>query len=303
VVIDGDTIAVGAEHDDHGDIANAGSVYVFVRTGRALTLEAKLTAPDPRTEAHFGHSLALDGDTLVVGTWATETVYAFERTGAWWPEPQVVRATPEQAGNFGHSLALDGDRMVVGAQWRWSPTAQVTAGGASVFERLDQEWVFEQDLAAGDPSNGDQFGSSVAIAGDLVVAGAPLDDDEVNESSGSAYVFSRVDGEWVELQKLVPFAASPWQQFGWSVALAGPNLLVGAPGYSTGSVWRAGCAYLFRPSGGSWMQASVLVPGGAAPDDQLGEVAISGHTAVLGARLADVDGRPDAGAASVFLLP
>ena len=192
---------------------------------------------------------------------------------------------------------------MVGAEWRWYSSAQLTGGGASVFARVGQEWVLEQDLAAGDPGNGDQFGSSVAIAGDLIVIGAPLDDDEVNESSGSAYLFSRADGEWSELQKLVPFAASPWQQFGWSVAVAGANLLVGSPGYSTGSVWRAGCAYLFRPSGGSWIQTSLLVAAGAARDDELGEVAMSGHTAVLGARLADVDGRTDAGTAYVFLLP
>lgn len=303
VAVSGDTIAVGAEHDDHGGVANAGSVYVFVRTGRIWTLERKLTAPDPRTEAHFGHSLALDGDTLAVGTWATDTVYVFERTGAWWPDPQIVRATPDQAGNFGHSLALGGDRMVVGAEWRWSPSAQVTAGGASVFERVDQEWVHEQDLAASDPGSNDRFGSSVAVAGDMIVIGAPEDEDEAIENSGSAYVFSRVGDEWAELQKLVPCDPSTWQQFGWSVSVAGANLLIGAPWYSTGSVSRAGCSYLFRPVDGSWEPSCLLLASAAAPSDLLGEVAISGHTAVLGARLADVNGRTDAGAAHVFLLP
>lgn len=303
VAIDGDTIAVGAEHDDHGDVANAGSVYVFVRTGRTWALERKLVAPDPVTEAHFGHSLALEGDTLAVGTWATDTVYVFERTGAWWSEPQIVTALPEQAGNFGHTIALDGDRLVVGAEWRWSPSAQVTAGGASVFERINQEWVLEQDLAAADPGGDDAFGSSVAIAGDLIVVGAPQDDDGFSESSGSAYVFTRVGGEWTELQKLVPCDASPWQQFGWSVAVTGANLLVGSPWYSSGSVWRSGCIYLFRPVGGSWEPSCLLTARAAAPSDLLGEIAIFGHTAVLGARLADVDGRADAGAAYVFLLP
>ena len=303
VAVSGDTIAVGAEHDDHGDLANAGSVYIFVRTGRIWTLEAKLTAPDPRTEAHFGHSLALDGDTLAVGTWATDTVYVFERTGAWWSEPQMVRALPQQVGNFGHSLALDGDRMVVGAEWRWSPTAQLTAGGASVFERIDQEWVHEQDFAASDPGSNDRFGSSVAIAGDMIVIGAPEDEDEAIENSGSAYVFTRVDGEWAELQKLVPFAASPWQRFGWSVSVAGPNLLVGSPWGGAGGADVAGCVYLFRPSAGSWLPSYVLTANDAATWDLLGETAISGHTAVLGARLADVAGRTDAGSAYVFLLP
>ena len=303
VAIDGDTIAVGAEHDDHGGVANAGSVYVFVRTGRTWAMERKLVAPVPLTEAHFGHSLALEGDTLAVGTWATETVYVFERTGAWWAEPHILRAMPEQAGNFGHSLALNGDRLVVGAEWRWSPSAQLAAGGASVFERVNQDWVLEQELAAADPGGDDAFGSSVAIAGDLIVVGSPQDDDGSSESSGSAYVFTRVGEEWAELQKVVPCDASPWQQFGWSVAVTGANLLVGSPWYSSGSVWRSGCIYLFRPVGGSWEPSCLLTANAAAPSDLLGEIAIFGHTAVLGARLADVDGRTDAGAAHVFLLP
>jgi hypothetical protein len=302
VAVSGDTIAVGAEHDDHGDVANAGSVYVFVRTGRIWTLEHKLTAPDPRTEAHFGHSLALDDDTLAVGTWATDSVYVFERTGTWWSEPQVVRATPDQAGNFGQSLALDGDRMVVGARWRWSPAAQLSAGGASVFERVDQEWVLEQDLVASDAHSDSCFGGSVAIVGNLIVVGAPQD-DELSDDSGSAYIFTRAGGEWAQRQKLLPCEDCPGQGFGWSVAVAGGNLLIGAPSYSTASAWRAGCAYLYRRSGGSWVPARVLGAGGAAPWDLLGEVAIFGHTAVLGARLADVDGHADAGAAHVFLLP
>ena len=303
VAVDGDTIAVGAEHDDHGDVANAGSVYVFVRSGRAWTLEAKLTAPEPRSEAHFGHTLALDGDTLAVGTWGTDTVYIFQRTGAGWAEPQILRALPDQAGNFGHSLAIDGNRMVVGAEWRWSPSALLTAGGASVFERVDQEWVLDQDLAAGDPGSNDRFGGSVAIAGDLIVVGAPEDEDESNENSGSAYVFTQVDGAWVELQKLVPFAASPWQRFGWSVAVAGANLLVGSPWDSAGGVTQAGCVYLFRPSGGLWAPSCLLTSVDAAPSDLLGEVSIFGHTAIFGARLADVGDHTDAGAAYVFLLP
>ena len=303
VAVGGDLIAVGAEHDDHGAISNAGSVYVFVRSGRTWALEEKLTAPDPLDEAHFGHSLALDGDTLAVGTWATDTVYVYERGDGSWPEPRIIRALPGQGGNFGHSLALDGDLLLVGAEWRWSSSLQITAGGASVFVRNGDEWGLEQELAAGDPANGDHFGSSVAIAGDLIVVGAPYDDDAVNESSGSAYVFTRIDGEWVESQKLVPFEATPWQQFGWSVAVAGRNLLVGSPWYSSGSVWQAGCAYLFDRSGGSWTPSGLVMADDAARSDLLGEVAMFGHTAVIGARLADVEGRPDAGAAHVFLLP
>jgi hypothetical protein len=302
VAIDGDTIVVGAEHDDHGDVANAGSVHVFVRAGRTWTLEAKLTAPNPSTEAHFGHSIALDGDTLAVGTFATDTVYVFRRTGAWWPEPQLVGALSGQGGSFGHSIAVDGDRLVVGAERRWSSSAQVRAGGASVFGRIDQEWILEQDLAARDPGANDNFGSSVAIAGNLILVGAPYDDDSTIDS-GSAYVFTRTEGEWAETQKLLPCVSCPGQGFGWAVAAGGSRLLIAAPWYSSGSVWRSGCAYLFRSVGGSWEPSFLLAANAAAPSDLLGEIAIFGHTAVLGARLADVEGRADAGAAHVFLLP
>jgi hypothetical protein len=303
VAVDGDTIAIGAEHDDDGAIANAGSVYVFVRTGRIWTFERKLVAPEPRAEAHFGHCVALDGDTLAVGSCGPNTVHVYERAGAWWSEPRVIRALPEQAGNFGQSVALDGGRLVVGAEWRRSPFAELTAGGASVFERVGLEWILEQDLAAGDPGNDDRFGHSVAIADDLIVVGAPQDGDSTNESSGSAYVFTRADGEWAERQKLVPWVADPEQGFGWSVAVEGANLLIGAPWYSSEGVRRAGCAWLFRPSGVRWAPSGQLMADGAAPSDLLGEIAISGHTAVLGARLTDVDGCTHAGAAHVFLLP
>ena len=192
---------------------------------------------------------------------------------------------------------------MVGAEWRRSSSTQLTAGGASIFVRTAEEWRFEQDLAASDPGDGDHFGSSVAIADDLIVVGAPQDGDSTNESSGSAYVFTRVDGEWVERQKLVPWVADPEQGFGWSVAVEGANLLIGAPWYSSEGIRRAGCAWLFRPSGGWWAPSGQLMADGAAPSDLLGEIAISGHTAVLGARLTDVDGCTHAGAAHVFLLP
>jgi hypothetical protein len=302
VAISGDTIAVGAEHDVVDGVPAAGSVHVYVREGRRWSLERKLVAPDPRIEAHFGHSLALEDDTLVVGTWATDTVYVFERTGAWWAEPQMIRAHPGQGGNFGHSLALDSDTLVVGAEWRGHSGLQA-AGGVSVFTRIDGSWVFEQDLIANDPVEEDQFGASVAIQDGLIVMGAPQNDDDLNENRGAAYVFARSDDGWLQQQKLVPGNAFPWLRFGWSVALSGDNLLIGVPWDTPDGLPQAGSVHLFRRSGDTWIASGVLSPVDAAPWDLLGEVAFVGHTAVLGARLADVGDRTDAGAAYVFLIP
>lgn len=302
VAVSGDTIVVGAEHDIIDGVTAAGSVYVFVRDGRRWSFERKLVAPDPRPEAHFGHSVALDGDTLAVGTWATDSVFVYERTGAWWPEPQVIRPEIGQGGNFGHSLALDDDTLVVGAEWRWDPD-HLTAGGASVYARIDTEWMFDQALDASDGYTNDQFGASVAVAGDVIVVGAPENDGDGVENRGAAYVFRHRDDGWSEEQKLVPCVELPWQHFGWSVATAAGKILVGAPWDTVRDLSRAGCVHLFRRSGQSWIASCVLVAGDAAPWDELGEVAVSGHAAVVGARLADIGQNLNAGAAYVFLIP
>ena len=301
VAISGDTIAVGAEHDAIDGVV-AGSVYVFVRDGARWSLERKLIAPDPRAEAHFGHSLALEGDTLVVGTWGADTVYVFDRTGSWWEVSQVIQAQPHQGGNFGHSIALDGDTLVVGAEWRDIPGC-FGSGGASIFTRTDGEWTIEQDLTAGDPESDDQFGSAVAVEGDTVAVGACSADSSTNEDGGAVYIFTRVGDGWDEQQKIVPCDDGQEQRFGWSVALSGDRLVVGAPVDSVLGIPGTGACHVFRRVGQSWTPSCVLSASDAASWDLLGEVAFSGHTAILGARHADVDRLYDAGATYVFLIP
>lgn len=297
VAVSGDTIAVGAEHDVVDGTAAAGSVYVYVRDGERWVLERKLVAPHPRTEAHFGHNLALQNDTLVVGTWGTDIVYVFERTGAWWDVPQVILAQPHQAGNFGHSVALDGETLVVGAEWR------AGCGGASVFNRIDSEWTFEHDLAAGDLRSDDQFGSAVAVEGDTIAVGACLADHPTNQDGGAVYLFTRLGDGWGEQQKLVPCDDRQGQRFGWSVALSGDRLVVGAPLDSVEGVSATGGGHAFRRLGQSWIPSGGLYATDAASWDLLGEVAVSGRTAILGARRADIDQLFDAGAAYAFFLP
>ena len=140
VAVWGDTIAVGAEHEDVSGVKNTGSVDVFVRTGDAWVLQQKLSPGDPGVEDHYGHAMALYDDTLVVGTWGCDKVYIFERSGDTWTQVQRLHNSPPRGGNFGVSIALFEKTLVVGSDW--SSLAGPNRGGAAfVFPALVIEAV------------------------------------------------------------------------------------------------------------------------------------------------------------------
>ncbi|MCP4687082.1 MAG: hypothetical protein GY859_03470, partial [Desulfobacterales bacterium] len=166
--------------------------------------------------------------------------------------------------------------------------------------------VMEQiaKLTASDAAAGDEYGISVAISGDIAVAGAWKDDDNA-PGSGSVYIFERESGgqgAWEEVKKLTPPEAAANDRFGYSVSISGDTLLIGAymddsPTTDTGS------AYIFeRNSGGAdnWGQVAKLTASDAASGDLFGSsVSISGDTAVIGARAKNV-AAADSGAAYIF---
>jgi len=88
VAIGGDAVAIGAYGDDDGAF-NAGSTYIFRRSGASWSQEAKLTAPDPAADDGFGFSLGISGDDLFVGApWDDDrgstsgSAYVFRKTPA-----------------------------------------------------------------------------------------------------------------------------------------------------------------------------------------------------------------------------
>jgi len=188
VSVDGDTAVVGARQDDHAGGSDAGSAYVFVRSGSTWTEQQRLTASDAAINSLFGYSVAVDGDTAIVGGYGNGA-YVFVRAGSTWTEQQkLVGGVPSDA-YFGLAVSVSGDRAVVGAVHD-DPAAGANAGSAFVFVRSGSTWTEEQKLVAGDGAMDDEFGSSVSLSGDTAVVGAQLDDDPVAGTDvGSAYVF------------------------------------------------------------------------------------------------------------------
>jgi FG-GAP repeat len=235
VGVSGDTIVVGAYGDDAGT-PNEGSVYVFARPirpgdrSRARKV-ARLTASDASWNDQFGRSVAISGDTIVVGAYGDEgyrgSAYVFVKPpGGWADATETAKLTAsdgEGFNYFGDSVAIDGGTIVVGA-----PLEDVLqSGSAYVFVEPPGGWADATEtakLTASDGEVNDNLARSVAVSGDTVVAGAPNDDVTGVSSQGSAYVFVKPPGGWLsgtETARLVASDGAAGDHFGTTIGVSG----------------------------------------------------------------------------------
>jgi len=202
---------------------------------------------------------------------------------------------------FGHAVSADGEVAVIGA--RTDPCgAGSQCGSAYVYRWSGSLWDEEDKLTASDADTTDLFGSSVAVAGDIAVAGSPSDDHEGGTDAGSAYVYEWDGNAWGSEQKLTAPDTEANDQFGSSVAVEADVVLVGAKNEgNTGGSDGSGAVYVFRNNGSSWAFEDKLTALDTAAGDQLGgSVSINGGVAVLGAGYTDCAAGSSCGAAYVF---
>ena len=284
VAVSGDTVVVGALGEDDGGV-EAGAAYAFVRNGTTWTEQAKLMASDAQAGDWFGYSVAMSGDTVVVGAYYEDSggsdagaAYVFVRNGTTWTEQAKLMASDAQAGDwFGYSVAVSGDTVMVGALGE--DDGGVEAGAAYVFVRNGTTWNEQDKLVASDAQASDFFGTSVAVSGDTVVVGV-AGEGSGGVEAGAAYVFVRNGTTWTEQDKLMASDAETFDQFGLSVAVSGDTVLVGAFGESIS----AGATYVFARNGTTWSEQDKLVASDAQADGWFGySVAVSGDTVVVGA--------------------
>jgi hypothetical protein len=182
-------------------------------------------------------------------------------------------------------VAISGNTSVVGAYKKSSNT-----GAAYVFARSGSFWGQQAKLIAADGAPNYDFGFSVAVSGASVVVGAMGN----ASATGAAYVFVRSGTTWAQQAKLTASDGAAYDYFGWSVAIAGPNAVVGA--FRKNSA--AGAAYVFVRSSTSWTRQAELTASDAVPFDYFGwSVAISDSTVVVGAQFKN----NQTGAAYVFV--
>ena len=324
VAVDGDIAVVGARQDD----TRNGSAYVFTKVSGVWSQAAKLTASDGAADDEFGYSVAVDGDTIVVGAHQNDAdtnnndegaAYVFTKPANGWGgwsnldtngkaglTTKLTAFSAAAGDEFGISVAVDGDTIVVGAHQNDSKK-----GAAYIFTKFSGVWgnapvsgdhrVETAKLVAADAAADDEFGISVALDGDTAVIGARKDDDNGNQS-GSAYVFTKVSGVWSQKAKLIASDGAANDEFGSSVAVDGDTVIVGARQDDT----RNGSAYVFTKVSGVWSQKAKLIASDGAANDEFGiSVAVEGDTVIVGANLTnhiDSDGNAvnDSGSAYVF---
>ncbi|MBM3949797.1 MAG: hypothetical protein FJ312_11295, partial [SAR202 cluster bacterium] len=274
--------------DDVGSNDNQGSAYVFVRSGATWSQQAKLTASDGGTEDRFGDSVAVSGDTAVVGARgensAQGSAYVFVRSGATWSQQAKLTASDGAEDDvFGISVAVSGDTAVVGALFD-DVGSNDDQGSAYVFVRSGATWSQQAKLTASDGAARDQFGYSVVVSGDTAVVGAGGDDIGSNGDQGSAYVFVRSGATWSQQAKLTASDGATDDEFGRSVAVSGDTAVVGPWSDNVGSNLDQGSAYVFT---GTPTPTPTPTPTTPVPSASFwGLAGLAGAFAVLGVWLA-----------------
>jgi len=305
VALSGDTAVIGAiRDDDKGD--NSGSAYVFTRSGSVWSQQAKVIATDTAEGDAFGQSIALSGDTVVIGAPHDDdkgddsgSVYVFTRSGTVWSQEAKLTAADGAEGDvFGISIALSGDTIVVGADL--NDEQAPNAGAAYIFTRSGSSWRQQAKLTAADGAETDIFGVRVALSGDTALISARRDDDDVmGVDAGSAYIFTRTGTTWRQQAKLTAPDGAADDRFGRSVALAGDAAVISAM-FQDDKGDNSGSAYVFTRSGNIWSHQAKLTAADGAADDVFGwSVAISGETTVIGAARNDDKG-DESGSAYIF---
>ncbi|MGB0134997.1 hypothetical protein [Dokdonella sp.] len=269
------TLAVGAPEQ------GAGAVYVFTHDGANWSLQQKIVAAPVLPGERFGSSVAVEGDRLAVGAPGANAeagaVYVFERAGVNWSQSDRLQATDASSGDaLGSSVALSADTILTGAP-QWAPVlaGAYSRGAAYVFEFVSPGWMQQARLLPTVAGDGDTFGHAVSLSGDRAVVGAPLADLRV----GNAIVFERSGPVWTQQAQLLAPVGLPGDRFGWSVALDGDQLIVGAPFALEG----CGGSTLFTRPAGSWVASTDPALSRASPGGLVGwSVATRGQSWLVG---------------------
>lgn len=270
-------------------------LYAFPASAQTLTKDFKFIASDAAEFDQFGSSIAISGNTAIVGTPFDDdagdgsgSAYLFDTTAGL--ELFKLTATDAAAGDeFGNSVAISGGIAIVGADE--DDDAGDGSGSAYLFDTTTGLQLFK--LTANDAAANDAFGHSVAIFGTTAIVGTPFDDD-TGSISGSAYIFDTTTG--LQLFKLTASDAAESDSFGYSVAISGTTVIVGARGDNSST----GAAYVFDSTTGLQL-FKLTASDGAFTDNFGGSVAISGTTAIVGARFSDDAGFfSNSGSAHIF---
>ncbi len=320
-------LAIGAPRENGGgtgvnpeyvaDVTGAtGAVFVYSLSDDAPQFDAYVKASNTGSLDHFGYSVALSDERLVVGApredGSASTVNGqddnvIENSGAayvyvreensWVQEAYVKASVPERHAEFGHALAIEGERLVVGAPNQSQALvvdgeqmdATPEVGAVYVFERSGS-WKQTATLDAGNSRTRRGFGYSLSLDGDTLAVGAPFDSScpgpvivSTCVESGAVYIYEHEAGDWRQTVQLKPSDLRTEDWFGWSVSLLGDELVVGALGAGVRARY-TGEIYKYLRVDGEWQLDSTTQSSNIDPGDRFGvSLALSPTLLAVGA--------------------
>jgi hypothetical protein len=306
VAISGNRVAVGAYGRRLGVRTEVGRVLIYNLTSATPTVPTLEVRSSDYTRAQFGYSVAISGARLVVGAPGhngSGGVFVYDLNSATPTTYTHLLPAPRPAGsfpNFGISVSLNGTRIAVGAPYNASGQ-EIYAGNAFVYDlALPDPTVPWLTLSDPSPTSAENFGFSVAISNTHAVVGSPGTSMNVN-NVGAVYAFALTPSP-TPIQLTPPTQAFSARYVGYSVAISGSSVLVGAP-LDHSSASSAGLVYQYNVSGSNpgISVRSIYSPTPAALDRFGHAVAISGTRAAIGAPQDDT-GAMDAGSAYGYQL-
>ncbi len=254
VSIDSNYAIISAHgNDENGE--DSGSAFIFFNDEEEWLEQVKLSARDINEDDHFGKSVSIDGDYVLVGAnrdtqegIRSGSAFIFTRDGEdWYEHAKVVPSDADSADHFGFSVDICGDLAIVGAPAN-NVEGFVNSGSAYIFEKEGDEWREQAKLIASDADSGDQFGFCVSIEENYAVVGAHGNNNDGGDWSGSAYIFIREGNEWIERRKLIASDIGREDGFGYFVSANGDNVIIGSPGHSEDGE-NSGAAYIYSGLG------------------------------------------------------
>ncbi len=279
------TITNGSTASFNNSAENSGAVYIYRRSNGLWSQEAYVKAPNLDGHDRFGHSISLSGETLAIGAPfedSSESVvtngsslsgnnaspdagaaYVYRRTGVTWQHEAYIKASNTNSyDNFAKSLSISGDTLAVGAHAEDSNQIVITngtnsssnnslseSGAVYVYRRNGLTWAQESYIKAANADSGDNFGHSLAVGGNTLIVGAPLEDsnqttitngssassEDILGDAGAVYVYRRSGNSWLQEAYVKAANAGGYlsptilgDYFGFSVSISGDTLAVGA---------------------------------------------------------------------------
>ena len=307
VDVDGDFAIVTSPKNKGG-----GAAYIYKRDGtkwqqKRNRIRIRMIPIDPDGASAFGISVDISGETAVIG--ATGGVVGQNVVGAayvftqneppFWNQHTKLVASDRSGGDqLGFAVAISGNEVIAGAPKHTA--GGLASGAAYIYEQKENAaWIESIKLSDGETAAEDEFGISVAISGNLAIAGAQQDDD-IAPNAGAAYIFERSGTLWLQRAKLSADDAKAGDLFGNAVAINGETVIIGAPGVDDAGP-EAGAVYIFIRADTEWIQQAKLIADDISMFDRFGTaIAVHQNTAIIGAHGKD-EVSVDAGAAYIFV--